>query len=68
MARRKWSEEEVAAYRKERLGGFVYFNLRDANIFVPKNIGAGWTFNFGHPVAWVVIVLIVAFLIWRLVL
>ena len=65
-ARRKWSEEEVAAYRKEKMAGFFYFNLKDSNILVPKNLGAGWTFNFGHPVAWIAVALVAAFLIWRL--
>lgn len=31
------------------LGGFIYNNPDDPNLFVPKRFGIGWTVNFGHP-------------------
>jgi uncharacterized membrane protein len=31
------------------LGGLIYSNPDDPNLFVPKRFGFGWTLNFGHP-------------------
>ena len=31
--------------------GFIYFDREDPAIFVPKRLGAGYTFNFGNPMA-----------------
>lgn len=41
-----------------RGGGLVYWNPRDSRILVPKRLGIGWTLNFGRPVAWVVMALL----------
>lgn len=35
--------------------GIVYSNRDDDRIFVPKLVGLGWTLNFGHPRAWLVL-------------
>jgi uncharacterized membrane protein len=60
MERHKWSNEEIAEYRKQHEGRF-YFNKRDANMFVPKASGLGTAVNWASPEAWVlVIVLVVA--------
>ncbi len=32
-------------------GGFFYNNPDDPAVFVPKRYGLGWTMNFGHPQA-----------------
>ncbi|XXF75357.1 DUF5808 domain-containing protein [Myxococcaceae bacterium GXIMD 01537] len=51
-------------------GPILYRNPDDPRLIVPKLVGIGWTFNFAHRYAWlllgllllpVVIVLIVAF-------
>lgn len=36
--------------------GFFYTNPDDADLFVPKRYGLGWTMNFGHPQAKVVLI------------
>ncbi len=39
--------------------GIVYFNKLDTRLIVRKRHAVmGWTFNFGHPVSYVVLVLI----------
>jgi uncharacterized membrane protein len=40
--------------------GMLYVNRHDQALFVPKRFGVGWTLNFGHPVAWIVLGLVVA--------
>ena len=53
------SGPSVRAYGPERdddrfwKGGILYYNPDDSSILVAKRFGVGWTFNFGHPVAWV---------------
>lgn len=41
-------------------GGMLYFNPQDPAILVPKRFGIGWTLNFGHWLAWVVVPAILA--------
>jgi uncharacterized membrane protein len=41
-----------------RWGGTVYWNPRDARIWVPKRLGLGWTLNFGRPAAWAMLALL----------
>lgn len=58
----------VASVRAERessddregwkLGGLVYANPDDPEVFVPKRTGVGTTVNFGRPMGWVVMALI----------
>lgn len=41
-----------AVYRDDErywLGGIIYFNRDDADLFIPKRYGWGWTVNFAHP-------------------
>lgn len=35
--------------------GFFYFNPGDPAIFVEKRTGLGYTFNFAHPTAWIIL-------------
>lgn len=42
------------------IGGALYYNKEDKSILVGKRFGVGWTFNFGHPVTWVILAAIVA--------
>ena len=41
-------------------GGIFYYNPQDPALLVGKRIGVGWTFNFAHPVAWLILALLVA--------
>jgi uncharacterized membrane protein len=34
--------------------GVFYVNADDPALWVPKRTGLGWTLNFAHPLAWVV--------------
>lgn len=43
----------------EGYGGLVYRNPGDARLWVPKLVGAGWTINFAHRLAWPVLVALV---------
>ena len=35
-----------------------YRNADDPRIFVPKLVGVGWTLNFAHPIAWLVLAVV----------
>ena len=37
-------------------GGVFYNNPNDPTVFVPKRFGLGWTMNFGHPQAKLVLI------------
>jgi uncharacterized membrane protein len=40
--------------------GIIYFNKSDSRVLVPKrNKILGWTFNFAHPISYVVMALII---------
>jgi uncharacterized membrane protein len=39
--------------------GIFYFNRSDPAVLVEKRFGIGYTMNFGHPVAWAILLLIV---------
>lgn len=41
-------------------GGAFYYNRDDPSILVGKRFGVGWTFNFAHPVTWIILSVIVA--------
>ncbi|RIV26143.1 DUF1648 domain-containing protein [Alicyclobacillaceae bacterium I2511] len=43
-------------------GGLVYFNRQDPAWFVPKRFGIGWTVNFGHPLVWLALLLLIVFI------
>lgn len=41
-----------AVYRDDErywLGGVIYYNRDDPDLWVPKRYGWGWTVNFAHP-------------------
>lgn len=40
--------------------GLVYWNPKDPALIVPKRFGIGYTFNFGHWLAWVVLLALIA--------
>ena len=39
--------------------GVIYFNRDDPAVMVEKRSGIGYTVNFAHPVAWVIVLLLV---------
>lgn len=44
--------------------GFFYFDPKDKRVILPKvNRMLGWTFNFGHPLTYVVLIVFIALLI-----
>ncbi|KQR67447.1 DUF5808 domain-containing protein [Pedobacter sp. Leaf176] len=47
--------------------GLFYFNRDDSRIIVPKQmVGLGWTFNFAHPISFIFIALIFAFVAYEI--
>jgi uncharacterized membrane protein len=55
---RKTDETDPENYK----WGIFYFNPDDLRAVVPKrNRWMGWTFNFAQPLAWVILLGIVAF-------
>lgn len=36
------------------IGGGLYYNHEDPSILVGKRFGVGYTFNFAHPITWVI--------------
>lgn len=61
-ALRSLAGTEVLGTRPDgwRLGGIVYYAPEDPALFVPKRVGIGQTFNFARPMAWVILVAILA--------
>lgn len=49
---------EGATHSDYRWGGLIYWNASDDRLLVPKRLGIGWDLNFGRPMAWVVIALL----------
>jgi len=44
--------------------GIFYFDPKDSRVIVPKvNRLLGWTFNFGHPLTYFIIVAFIALLV-----
>ena len=35
------------------VAGIFYVDHENPRLLVPKRLGEGWTFNFAHPIAWV---------------
>jgi uncharacterized membrane protein len=46
--------------------GIFYFNRDDRRLLVPKRRGFGWTLNFAHVGAWVIIGVFIVLLVSRL--
>ena len=45
--------------------GFIYFDLKDSRVIVPKvTQWLGWTFNFARPATYIIIVTFIALLIF----
>lgn len=59
MEKRRWTKEEISEYRRTHIAYF-YANKDDANIFVPREYGFGYSPNFANPISWIVIAAIIA--------
>ena len=47
--------------------GIFYFNRNDFRFIVPKRVKPlGWTLNFAHPISYIILILIFAFVAYRL--
>lgn len=60
MSRHRWTNEEIAEYRKARGGLGAYFNRDDTRVIVPKAFGYGITFNWANPLSWLAVVALIA--------
>ena len=70
MKKRKWTRDEIFAYKKEKgQGPLFYFNKEDSNIFVLRESGLGFAPNLANPWSWVIfislIIIIVVFVLFR---
>ncbi len=65
MAKHKYTREEIAEWRQAH-GNFFYFNTDDKNFVIPKAYTFGTTFNWAHPLAWIVGAAIIALLTYSL--
>ncbi|RZL46046.1 MAG: hypothetical protein EOO93_26415 [Pedobacter sp.] len=46
--------------------GVFYFNKKDFRFIVPKrNPIMGWTFNFAHPIAFIILLLILGMIVFQ---
>lgn len=43
--------------------GIIYFNRDNSKVFVPKQIGIGWTLNFAKWQSWLILILLLAALL-----
>lgn len=43
--------------------GMFYFNKDDPSLFVEKRFGVGFTNNFAHPMAWIILIVVFAIII-----
>ncbi|MEW5848235.1 MAG: DUF5808 domain-containing protein [Myxococcota bacterium] len=44
----------------EHYRGILYVNPNDERLWVPKLAGMGWTLNFAHPRAWLLLVVLIS--------
>lgn len=64
MEKRKWSEQEIKEYRRTH-GSVFYCNRDDANLFVRKAYGIGFTFNWANPVGWILLAALILLIVLR---
>ncbi|MBN2853902.1 MAG: DUF1648 domain-containing protein [Clostridia bacterium] len=46
--------------------GLYYVNRNDPSLFVPKRFGIGMTLNFGNPLSWIVMLIIIGFILFSI--
>lgn len=59
MERHKWTDAEIAEFRRQHESN-LYFNPKDANMFVPKDNGRGYVTNWANPWSLLVIAALLA--------
>ena len=65
--KRKWSHDEVHQWLQKN-NKYFYTNKEDANLFIRKRYGVAWTLNWGNPLSWIILsVIIVAVILAMLV-
>ncbi len=48
--------------------GIIYYNKKDYRFLVPKRIPIfGWTFNFAHPITFIILILIVLVIVYQII-
>jgi len=62
MAKHRYTKEEVKKWYQEH-HTVIYFNKDDRNVFVRKAYGIGFRFNYANPIAWMIIVILIAFIV-----
>lgn len=68
VSRRKWTRREIEAWMDENQRLF-YCNREDANLFVRKRCyGINWSFNWGNPWTWVIVVAFVVAMVLIVIL
>ena len=45
--------------------GIIYADSSDGRVVVRQRTGLGWTLNFGRPLAWVILVAFIGFVVAR---
>lgn len=50
------------------VAGLFYVNRDDPSLMVNKRFGVGWTLNMGHPIAWVLLIALLALPVLTIVL
>lgn len=55
MKKRRWQHEEVQQWLRDNKKTW-YCNKEDANIFIRKQFAWAWTFNWGNPWVYIIIV------------
>ncbi len=64
MVKYKFSKVEVAQWQKEHNQSVFYINKNDSNVFVKRRYSFGWTVNLAHPVAWIIIAVLIALIVF----
>jgi uncharacterized membrane protein len=60
MARKLQQDGPAPLHAEHYRWGFIYVNAEDPSIWVPKQLGIGWTLNFAHPISWFFLILLLA--------
>jgi uncharacterized membrane protein len=62
MKKRKWKQEEIYSYKKEK-SQFLYYNKEDSNIFIFRESGLGFSPNWANPWSWIIVICIIIFIV-----
>jgi uncharacterized membrane protein len=62
LSRKKLGQQPDATMQNDNYWkiGVFYVNSEDPALFVSKRTGIGWTLNFGHPMSWIIFIVIIA--------